>query len=116
LYFGASIAALRSLAVKKGYWFVGTTSAANDAFFVREDYAKQFVDRSLQHIQALPSFFRESRDAFGRSNYIGGMERLKHISALPVVDVETGNTLRLGDLESVYSKEWLERMTGTARD
>lgn len=116
LYFGASIAALRSLAVKKGYWFVGTTSAANDAFFVREDYAKQFVDRSLQHIQALPSFFRESRDASGRSNYIGGMERLKHISALPVVDVETGNTLRLGDLESVYSKEWLERMTGTARD
>jgi hypothetical protein len=116
LYFGASIAALRSLAVKKGYRFVGTTSAANDAFFVREDYAKQFVDRSLQHIQALPSLVRESRDASGQPTYIGGLERLKHISTLPVVNVETGNAVRLGDLESVYSKEWLERMTGTPTD
>ena len=116
LYFGASIAALRSLAAKKGYRFVGTTSAANDAFFVREDYARQFVDRSLQHIQALPSLVRESRDASGQPTYIRGLERLKHISTLPVVNVETGNAVRLGELESVYSKEWLERMTGVATD
>jgi hypothetical protein len=112
LYFGASIAALRSLAAQKGYRFVGTNSPGNNAFFVREDYAKQFVDSSLQHIQALPSFFRESRDESGQLNYIGGMERLKHISTLPVVNVETGETVRLGDLKSVYSKEWLEKMTG----
>jgi hypothetical protein len=115
LYFGASIAALRSLAAQKGYRFVGTTSAANDAFFVREDYAKQFVDSSLQHIQALPSLVRESKDEFGQLNYIGGTERLKHISTLPVVNVETGEATRLGDLDSVYSKEWLEFMLGEAR-
>lgn len=116
LYFGASIAALRSLAVKKGYRFVGTTSAGNDAFFVREDYAKRFVDTSLKNIQALPSFFRQSRDELGNLNYLSGLERLKHISALPVVNVETGETMRLGDLESVYSKEWLEAMTGAPSD
>jgi hypothetical protein len=113
LYFGASIAALRSLAMKKGYRFVGTNSAANDAFFVREDYAQRFVDSSLQNIQALPSFVRESRDESGQLNYIGGVGRLKLISTLPVVNVETGKTSRLNDLESVYSQEWLESMTGT---
>jgi hypothetical protein len=112
LYFGASIAALRSLAAKKGYRFVGTTTAGNDAFFVREDYAEKFVDGSLRNIRALPSRFRESRDEAGKLNYIGGLERVKHIAALPVVNVETGETVRLGDLEPVYSKEWLEMMTG----
>jgi hypothetical protein len=112
LYFGASILALQSLAIRKGYRFVGTTSAGNDAFFVREDYARQFVEKSLQSIRALPSFFRESRDRFGRHNYIGGVERLKDIVKLPVVNVVTGETVRLGDLESIYSKEWLSAMTG----
>jgi hypothetical protein len=112
LYYGASIGALRSLATKKGYRFLGTCSAGVNAFFVREDYAKQFMDSSLQHIRAFPSLARESRDEFGQLNYIGGMERLKHISALPVVNVESGETVRLGDLEPVYSKEWLKIMIG----
>lgn len=116
LYFGASIAALRSLALRKGYRFVGTNSAANDAFFVREDYAKQFVSRSLRHIQALPSRFRESRDGIGQRSFVGGIDRLKEISELPVVNVETGETLRLSDLKSVYSREWLETMTGAPQD
>ena len=62
LYFGASIAALRSLASKKGYRFVGTNLTGNDAFFVREDYAVRFVDCSLRSIRSHPSLFRESRD------------------------------------------------------
>lgn len=73
LYFGASIAALCSLAAQKGYRFVGTNSSANNAFFVREDYAKQFVGGSLKQIRALPSLFRESRDKSGRLNYTNGV-------------------------------------------
>lgn len=112
LYFGASIVALRSLAARKGYRFVGTNLAANDAFFVREDYAKRFVDRSLRNIQALPSRFRESRDREGRLNYIGGLERLQTIAAMPVIDTETGRQTSLGDLKPVYSDMWLSSMTG----
>lgn len=112
LYFGASIAALRLLADRKGYRFVGTNSAGNDAFFVRQDYASQFVDASLQTIRALPSRFRESRDESGRLSYIAGVERLKPIAALPVVNVATGETIPLANLPSVYSQEWLEIMTG----
>jgi hypothetical protein len=111
LYFGASINALRSLAQGKGYRFVGTTAAANDAFFVREDYASQFVDESLQQIQALPSLARESRDELGQLSYVGGIERLNQISNLKVVNVETGVVTKLGDMESLYSAEWLEMIS-----
>jgi hypothetical protein len=112
LYFGASIAALRSLAARKGYHFVGTNLAANDAFFVREDYAQRFVDRSLRAIQALPSRFRESRDQAGQLNYIGGLDRLQAIASMPVVNIETGQQTSLGDLSPVYSDAWLSIMTG----
>ncbi len=107
LYFGASIAALRFLGVCKGYRFVGTNSAANDAFFVREDYAQHFVDSSIGEIIALPSRFRESRDEGGRPTYLGGMRRLKAIAGLPVVQVETGETIRLGEFNPIYSSAWL---------
>jgi hypothetical protein len=112
LYFGASIAALRSLAAKKGYRFVGTNLAGNDAFFVREDFARRFVDGSLQQIRSLPSRLRESRDGRGINSYIGGLERFQQISALPVVNVETEVMMPLGDLETVYSDEWLATSSG----
>ncbi|MEI9889667.1 MAG: hypothetical protein WDN45_02630 [Caulobacteraceae bacterium] len=63
------MAALRLLAARKGYRFVGTTSAANDAFFVREDYAERFVDAALERVVALPSMARESRDEQGRPEF-----------------------------------------------
>ncbi len=113
LYFGASIAALRGLAARKGYRFVGTTSAANDAFFVREDYAERFVDRSLKSITALPAKFRESKAPSGELTTVGGLERLRLISALPVVNTGTGEIVKLGELESPYSDEWLMAMTGS---
>lgn len=112
LYAGASIAALRQLAARKGYSFAGTNSAGSNAFFVREDYARRFVESSLKNIRALPSLIRESRDESGRMDYIAGTRRLERISALPVVNVLTGETHRLGDLEGMYSREWLELMKG----
>jgi hypothetical protein len=112
LYFGASIAALRSLATRKGYRFVGTNLAANDAFFIREDYAQRFVDRTLRNIRALPSKFRESRNREGQLDYIGGLDRLQAIATMPVVNTVTGQQTRLGDLKQVYSDAWLSSMTG----
>jgi hypothetical protein len=112
LYFGASIAAFRSLATRKGYRFVGTNLAANDAFFIREDYAQRFVDRSLRNIQALPSKFRESRNREGQLDYIGGLDRLQAIARMPVVNTVTGEQTGLGDLGRVYSDGWFSSMTG----
>lgn len=112
LYSGASIAALCRLACRKGYSLVGTNSAGNNAFFIRDDYAKEFLNRSLGKIVSLPSKFRESRDQSGAYSFVGGLDRFGLISDLPVVNVETGVTRRLGDIEDVYSDGWLEIMTG----
>lgn len=108
-YAGASIAALRYLAKKKGYRFLGTTTAANDAFFVRDDYAHHFND-SLLKKTALPSKSRGSRDRTGELSFVGGLDRFNLISHLPVVKVDTGETIKLADLGPVYSNDWLSRM------
>jgi hypothetical protein len=111
LYFGASLGALRLLAERKGYRFVGTNLAGNDAFFVREDYAG-FVDRSLGEMRGLPSRFRESRDQAGGLTFVGGVERLRMIAGMPVIDVVTGAVKKLGELETIYSEAWMRAMTG----
>lgn len=107
LYFGASIAALRLLACRKGYRFAGTNLAGNDAFFVREDYWEKALAASILNVRARPSFFRESRDQAGRFTRVSGVDRLRQISSLPVVNVETGARVQLADLDPVYSGEWL---------
>ena len=106
LYFGASIAALRSLAAQKGYRFLGTTLAGNDAFFVREDYASAIAG-ALKNLVACPSRARESRDPAGQLSFAGGGNRFDLISHLPVVLTETGETVTLKSLGPVYSEDWL---------
>jgi hypothetical protein len=106
LYFGASIAALRSLGAQKGYRFLGTTLAGNDAFFVREDYAPS-IDGAIHSVTACPSKCRESRDPRGCLSHIGGRDRFDLISDLPVVLTDTGETVTLKSLGPVYSEDWL---------
>jgi hypothetical protein len=109
LYFGASIAALRSLGTRKGYKFLGTTTAGNDAFFIRNDYAPHF-DNALSSIVGLPSRVRESRDITGLLSYIGGRQRIDLITGSSVIETETGETCKIGDLGPLYSDDWLQQM------
>jgi len=65
LYFGASLNALCLLAKEKGYKFVGSNSAGNNAFFVRHDIAENLPIRSCRD-GYLESKFREGRDETGK--------------------------------------------------
>jgi hypothetical protein len=107
LYFGASIGALRHLAKSKGYSFVGTSASGINAFFVRDDLAT-FVLKLIEEPRAFPSRHRDSRDQNGALSFAGGSERFKLIADLQVVDVQTGQALRLGDIEQPYSDAWLD--------
>jgi len=111
LYFGASIAAFSSLATRKGYKFLGTTLAGNDAFFIREDYASRFDD-ALMNIVAVPTKCRTPMDASGQLPWAEGYGRLKAIADLPLVNTETGESVTLGGLGSVYSDDWLQQISG----
>jgi hypothetical protein len=105
LYFGASIGALHHLASSKGYSFVGTSASGINAFFVRDDLAA-FVLDLIEEPRAFPSRHRDSRDRDGNLTFAGGFERFALIADMPVVDVQTRQTVRLGDMKQPYSDAW----------
>jgi hypothetical protein len=90
LYYGASLGAIVFLANKKGYSLVGTNSAGNNAFFVRNDLMVPQFPALTAEDGFTQSRFRESRAADGNLTYVSGGARLKLIQGLPVVNVETG--------------------------
>lgn len=99
LYAGCSLKALEMLARRKGYSLVGSNSAGNNAFFVRDDHLNDL--RALTTAQAyVESRFRESRDPEGRMSYISGADRLREIGDMPLVDLETNATIRAAELLS----------------
>lgn len=96
LYWGASLAALCSVATKKGYDFVGSNSAGNNAFFVRKD-----VNAELPALTSkegyVRSLFRESRDTVGRLTFLRAHEdRLAVIRDMPVYDVDHDRVTTVG--------------------
>ena len=97
LYFGCSLAALCFLAEKKGYVFVGSNSHGNNAYFVHRKHLGdlQPLTAALGYFE---SRFRESRNQDGKLSFLRGKARRDLIADLPVVDVETGRSYRVGDL------------------
>jgi hypothetical protein len=89
LYWGAALPALCHLAQRKGYVFVGSNSAGNNAYFVRAG-----CEHGLRPLTAAEGYvaskFRESRDAHGRLTYARGAARLELIHGMPVINVVTG--------------------------
>ena len=95
LFFGASLAALCDLGQRKGYAFVGSNSAGNNAYFVRTDRLGDLPSLSAAD-GYVESRFRESRDEAGNLTHLAGRARLDEISHLTVHDLVTGTerTLR----------------------
>ena len=86
-YYGASLAALVNLGKAKGYAFVGSNTAGNNAFSVRRDLLKP----PLRELTATEGYvqrtFREARDSQGRLTFPTFEEEARLISHLPLVDV-----------------------------
>lgn len=100
LYWGASLAALDRLARSKGYVCVGSNSAGNNVFFVRQDFAGML--RAVSPAQAyVRARFRESRDADGALTFAAFEDRLKLIRDLPVYHLDRLQTVPLGELYEI---------------
>jgi len=97
LYFGASLAALCSLAEQKEYDFVGCNSAGVNAFFVRRD-----LKHGLPTFSATEGFVqsgvRQSRDRSGNLSFLSGEERIESIKDMPLHDVRTNKIIRVKDI------------------
>lgn len=99
LYWGCSLAALESLGKEKGYALICSNSAGNNAFFVREDRLGELRTRTAREAWRRPAFC-DVRDEKGQLIWLPIEERIRMIESLPVVDVETGETVRVGELWS----------------
>ena len=83
LYLGASLPALCNLANDKGYAFVGSNSAGNNAFFVKKENLG-----SMPNLKAKDGFvesqFREHRDQHGKLTFMPRKKAIESIRGLPV--------------------------------
>jgi len=97
LYWGASLGAFCRLAGKRGYSFVGSNSAGNNAYFVRNDKlgTRTAMSAKQGYVQ---SKYRESRDSTGQLTFLSGDDRIKAIKDMPVVDLERDETVRIREL------------------
>jgi hypothetical protein len=97
LYWGSSLRALELLGDRKGYALVGSNSAGNNAFFVKKDHLNG--QPKLAAAQAYSECrFRESRDRAGRLNFLSGRTRIEEIACMPLLDVESNDLVKIGDL------------------
>lgn len=96
LYFGASLAAFCDLAEKKGYQFVGTTSAGVNAYFVRNDVASPFK-KYTQKEGFNESANRDSKTKEGKLSFLRHSKRLSVIEDMYVFDLEKGEILKIKD-------------------
>jgi len=94
LYFGTSILALCYLAEEKGYSFIGSNSAGNNAYFVKNEFLKD-----LQPLKAeegyVESKFRQARDKNGNLNYLRGNEIMENIKGMPVYNTGSNKIEKL---------------------
>lgn len=98
LYWGASLAAMATLANTKGYALVGGNSAGNNAFFVRRELLGDIPEVRVRDAYQ-PSRFRESRDHAGALSYVGDLDaRLGLIREMPLVDIRTGCEVTTAEL------------------
>ena len=96
LYWGASIEALKFLAKQKGYKFLTTNSAGNNAYFIKQNIFDK-IKLNLKK-NTYQSKFRESRDQSGKKTFINYDKRLSIIGHLEVEDVETNKLYKISEL------------------
>jgi hypothetical protein len=97
LYWGASLPALASLAEAKGYRLVGSNGAGNNAYFVRAELVSGLPQPSAKDAYR-ESRYRESRNEQGELTYLAGDRRREPIASMPVLDLDTGEEVPVGDL------------------
>jgi len=100
LYWGCSLKALELLGRKKGYYFIGSNSNGNNAYFVRRDKISKLKPQTAKSGYVL-SKFREARDKKGRLSYVSGKERLKLIQNMPIVDIKRNKQFFLKDILTI---------------
>lgn len=97
LYWGASIGAFDYLAKQRGYSLVGSNTAGNNIFFVRDDVLGDLPTYTPEEAY-VKSQFRISRDRDGNLSFLDRTEGLKVIEDTFLYEVDTEKTIKVKDL------------------
>ena len=89
IYWGSSLKALHTLAIEKGYEFIGCNGAGNNAYFIRKDKMNERVKSVSLESGYVRSKYRESRDKNGNFTYATRKERAEILNGLPVYDINS---------------------------
>ncbi len=87
LYYGASLAALCALGKRKGYCFVGSNSAGNNAFFVRRDLRPSTILELTPEEGFSPVKARESRRKDRSLSFLTQEQEGLILAGLPLVEL-----------------------------
>lgn len=95
LYAGASLSALVDLSNERGYAFIGSNSAGNNAYFVKRELLNDKIKELTVEKGYRLSKFRESRNKKGELTFLRGKERIDEIRGMPVINTETNKIEKL---------------------
>jgi|TARA_B100002003_G_scaffold172253_1_gene160229 hypothetical protein len=103
LCWGASLKALVKLMESKNFVFVGTNYVRCNAFFVLKNYLdniRTILPEKHNFELHTDSNIRESRDKYGKLNYVSGKDRLKLIENCEVVNLSNSESkiLKIKDI------------------
>jgi len=92
-YFGTSLKALCRLGEKKGYSFIGTNSAGNNSYFIRNDFM-QFL--SLPNLTCENGYNFSSFSEFwdSNNNAIRGLDKINVLNGCEIYDIDTNQTIK----------------------
>jgi len=97
LFFGASLKAMDFLAKKKGYQFIGSNTAGNNAFFLRSDLVNEYVPAISVEEGFVYCNFRQNRDKDGKLTLKRDDKMIHDCGHLMVVDVTNNETKPLSN-------------------
>ena len=89
LYYGASLSAFIYSLSLKGFTFLGSNRACNNAFFIKNEKINEFSIEIPTNLDLfVESRVRESRDTSGSLSFLSGKDILRVIETMPVVNVK----------------------------
>ena len=108
LCYGMSLRALIRIMKEKGFYFIGTNNFKNNAFFINDSFSKNEYFSSLDIVDDniltghTNSIYKESRDKFGKLNFLSGNQRLDAIKNCEIIDFtdENGTLKKIKDLKN----------------
>jgi hypothetical protein len=103
-FYGTSLRSICDISKEKGYSFIGSNSAGNNAYFIRNDYMqytnlKAITPKDGYKLASFSEAWNDDRVAFR------GKDKLRSIHNLPVVNTQTGK------LEKVDAEQIIESLS-----